>query len=388
MGGVRRSLWILFGAVSLVLLIACANVACLLLAQASRREREIAVRFSLGARRTQVASGLLLEAICAALPGAALGLLMALWGSAWFRHAAARLPRADEIQLDWRIVLFTLSVTVATALLFGLLPALQATRGEMAGTLAMASRTQVGGRQRLLRTLVRAQIALAIVLLAGAGLLIRTLARLGQTSLGFRPDNVLTLRISASWDKKRDMKRVEQRLWHTLEALGSMPEVEAAALSLSLPGGGEDYPQQFGIVGRDSQSQGHDVRGFPGGEPRLFQGAGHSHAGGPDVPHRHRRKNAAPGDGEPQLCGTVHEWPQPGPAASGSRPQLVRDCRRGERRSRSWICERSKTHRVFLRNAGLLSGPGVPGEDVGQPGLPGGIGAPSDAGAGTESGVV
>ncbi|HLK64156.1 MAG TPA: ABC transporter permease [Bryobacteraceae bacterium] len=258
-GSVARSLWVLFAAVSLVLLIACGNVACLLLAQASRRDREIAVRFAIGARRRQVVGGLLLEAICAAAPGAMMGLLMAVWGAEWFRHAAARLPRAEEIHLDWRIVLFTLAVTVATALLFGLIPALQATRAEVSGTLAAGSRTQAGGRQRVLRTLVSAQIALAIVLLVGAGLLIRTLSRLGQTPLGFRPDNVLALRISASWDEKRDMRRVQQRLYHTLEALNGMPGVEAAALSIYLPGGGEDDPQQFGIVGKDSQSVGQQM---------------------------------------------------------------------------------------------------------------------------------
>jgi len=271
-GGVARPLWILFGAVSLVLLIACANVACLLLAQASRREREIAVRLAIGARRVHVVWGLLLEAVCAAAPGALLGLLMAVWGADWFRHMAARLPRADEIGLDWRIVLFTLSVTLATALLFGLLPALHATRAETAGALAGGSRTQVGGRQRLLRTLVSAQIALAIVLLVGAGLLIRTLSRLGRTSLGFRPDNVLTLRISASWDEKRDMRRVQQRLYHTLEALGSMPAVESAALAIYLPGGGEDYAQQFGIAGKDSQSQGQQMfADFQSVSPSYFQ---------------------------------------------------------------------------------------------------------------------
>ena len=156
-------------------------------------------------------------------------------------------------------MLYTFSVTLLTALVFGLLPALQATRRATADTLAIGSRTQVGGRQRMLRTLVSAQIALAIVLLVGAGLLIRTLSQLGRTSLGFRPDNVLTLRISASWDEKRDMKRVQQRLWNTLEALGNMPGVEAAALSINLPGGGEDYPQQFSIVGKDSQSQGQQM---------------------------------------------------------------------------------------------------------------------------------
>ena len=258
-GGVRKSLWILFAAVSLVLLIACANVACLLLAQASRREREIAVRFSLGARRGQVVASMLREAICAVLPGAAIGLLLAFWGADWFRAAAAKLPRAGEIQLDWRIVLFTLSLTLATALLFGLLPALQATRGRTSGMLAQVSRTQVGGRQHLLRSLVSAQIALAIVLLVGAGLLIRTLSQLGNVPLGFHPENVLTLQVSASFDEKRDMSRVAQRLYRTVEALANMPGVEAAAVSVGLPGGGEDYPQQFRIAGRDTDSQGQQI---------------------------------------------------------------------------------------------------------------------------------
>jgi predicted permease len=229
------------------------------LAQASRREREIAVRFAIGARRTHVVGGLVLEALCAAAPGAVLGLLIAIWGADWFRHTAARLPRAQEIGLDWRIVLFTLVVTVATALLFGLVPAWQATRHASAGMLSVGSRTQVGGRQTLLRALVSAQIAFAIVLLVGAGLFIRTLSRLGQTPLGFQADNVLALRISASWDEKRDMRRVQQRLYHTLEALNSVPGVESAALSISLPGAGEDEQQPFGIVGQDSQSIGQQM---------------------------------------------------------------------------------------------------------------------------------
>ena len=126
-------------------------------------------------------------------------------------------------------------------------------------TLAQASRTQVGGRQRLLRSLVSAQIALAIVLLVGAGLLIRTLSRLGQAPLGFHPENVLTLRVSASCDEKRNMERVAAAPVPTVETLAGMPGVEAAALSITLPGGGEDYPQQFGIVGRDTESQGQQI---------------------------------------------------------------------------------------------------------------------------------
>ena len=129
-GGARRSLWILYGAVSLVLLIACANVACLLLAQARQRRREIAIRFSLGARRWQVVRELLLESFWLALPGSICGLLLSIAGAGLLREAAAAFPRSEEIHVDWRIVAFTLSLSLLTTILFGLFPAFAATREE------------------------------------------------------------------------------------------------------------------------------------------------------------------------------------------------------------------------------------------------------------------
>ncbi len=255
-GGARRSLWILYGAVSLVLLIACANVACLLLAEARQRRREIAIRFSLGARRWQIVRELLLESFWLALPGALCGLLLSIAGAGFLRQAAAAFPRSEEIQVDWRIVAFTLSLSLLTTILFGLFPAFAATREETSTTLASTgSRTQVGGTGRALGTLVSAQIALAIVLLVGAGLLIRTLSRLGQVSLGFEPQNVLALRISASWGEKNDQPKVRQRLTRTLDTLRSIPGVEAAAIVVDLPGQPKDYPSEFKIVGRDSQGE-------------------------------------------------------------------------------------------------------------------------------------
>lgn len=244
LGGARKSLWILFGAVSVLLMIACTNVACLLPAQGSRREREIAVRFSLGAGRGRVVRELLTEALCAALPGAVLGLGVAVYGARWFRAAAAGLPRAAEIQLDWRIVAFTLVMTIATAILCGLFPALSATRSA----LVQGGRGQVGGRHGVLRVLVSAQIALALVLL-GAGLLIRTLEQLGARPLGFRPENVLTLRVSAGWGEKSNMRAVERRFARTLDALRAIPGAAGAAISVAMPGAGEEYPEEFTIDG-------------------------------------------------------------------------------------------------------------------------------------------
>jgi putative ABC transport system permease protein len=250
-GGVRRSLWILFGAVSLVLLIACANVACLMLAEGNRRAREIAVRFSLGARRGQVIAELLLESFCLALPGGMLGLLLAIWGASLFQKTSANLPRAAEIHADWRIALFTLVLCVLTTVLFGLFPAIAATRRDAAAVLALGSRTQAGGGQSLQRILVSTQIALAIVLLVGAGLMIRTLSRLGQVTLGFDPAGVLSLRTSASWGELNNPGRVQERLFRTLEVLRSIPGVQFSAVSIGLPGG-DEYSLEFHIAGRDS----------------------------------------------------------------------------------------------------------------------------------------
>ncbi len=257
--GIRRSLWILFGAVSLVLLIACSNVACLLLAQASRRERDIAVRLSLGARRTRVIRELLLESLCLAVPGAVLGLGLSMLGASLFRRAAALLPRADVIHLDWRIVTFTLSLSLLTTVLFGLLPALRATRTEIASVLSGGSRTQIGNRHAVERALVSTQIALAVVLLIGSGLLIRSLSRLGQVSLGFDPDHVLAFRVSATWREKEDMGRVAQRFHRTLDAVRGIPGAQAAALSIDMPGAGDPSPVEIHISGRDTDSQGEKL---------------------------------------------------------------------------------------------------------------------------------
>jgi predicted lysophospholipase L1 biosynthesis ABC-type transport system permease subunit len=199
-GHSRKGLWLLFGAVGLVLLIGCANVACLLLAQTPRRAREMAVRFSLGARRAQVIRQLLMEAFLVALPGAILGLVFCGWAIDFLRSIAhEQLPRADEIQLSWPVVLFTLSLSVATTFLFGLVPAWTASREDTAAALRQGSRGQVAGKQTILQVLVAGQVALAIVLLIGAGLLLRTMASLGSVPLGFKTRNVLTFRISAAW---------------------------------------------------------------------------------------------------------------------------------------------------------------------------------------------
>jgi len=258
-GGVRRSLWILFGSVGFVLLIACANVACLMLARAYRREREIAVRFSLGAARGRLIREQLFEAVCLAVPGCLLGLALSIAGTGIFRRAATLLPRTDEIRLDWRIVGFTLLLGLITALLFGLIPALRPAQREVSGMLSWASRGQLGRSHRMQRTLVSFQIALAIVLLTGSGLLLRSLAKLGQVSLGFNPAHVLAFRVSGSFGETNDYSGLRQRLNRTLEALRAIPGIQSAALSMTLPGTGEASPVQFDIPGQDTEQEGQKI---------------------------------------------------------------------------------------------------------------------------------
>ena len=240
-GGVRGSLWILFGSVTLLLLIACTNIAALLLARATQRRHEIAIRFALGASRAKVAGQLLSEAFGLALAGAVLGLAVAGGASRVFRVLAGNLPRLDEIGLDWRIVLYSLACAVVATLLCALLPALRATRRDLSGSLAQASRTQVSTHNPLQWLLVGVQVALAVTLLAGAGLLLRSFQALGRVSPGFDPSHILTLHISGGWGETADMKGLTQRIDRTLDFLRSVPGVEAVATSGFLPG----VPAQF-----------------------------------------------------------------------------------------------------------------------------------------------
>ncbi len=235
-GGVGNSLWLLYGAVTLLLLIACINIAALLLARTSDREREIALRFALGASRRTVIAQLLSEVLLLALLGSLLGLALADGAVHLFHHLAVSLPRGEEVALDWRLLCYTFTCAVMATLLCGLYPALRGTRRELAHTLALGSRTQVSERGGLQWWLVGAQVALAVTLLVGAGLLLRSFQALGRVSPGFEPARVLTLQISGGWGETVDMKRLTQRIDTTLDALRTVPGVEAAATSASLPG--------------------------------------------------------------------------------------------------------------------------------------------------------
>jgi putative ABC transport system permease protein len=239
-GDFRPALLILLGAVGFVLLIACANVASLLLSRASERHKEIAIRAALGATRLRVIRQLLTESILLAFIGGAAGLLLALWGVKaiiGLIPEAMRFPRLDEIHIDGRALAFTIVISLITGIIFGLIPGLQASKPDLQESLKEGSRAATGGfgAHRTRSLLVISEIALALLLLIGAGLLIRSFARLQQTNLGFNPENLLTIGIGASPQK---YPRAEQRTAYYkqfLDRLETLPGVESAALGSSLP---------------------------------------------------------------------------------------------------------------------------------------------------------
>jgi predicted permease len=235
-GDVRPILLVLLGAVGLVLLIACANVANLLLARAQAREKEIAVRLAIGAGRGRVIRQLLAESLLLAAAGAVLGTLLALAGTAAIRQAAdANLPRATAITVDWRVMAFATGLALLTGLVFGLLPALQASRPNLNAALQDSGRGSTSGRSRTRSVLIVSEVALALVLLVGAGLLLNSFKHLLDVPAGFDPRQALSLRISLADAKYPDDERRLAAVDQILESVRAVPGVEAAGTAMALP---------------------------------------------------------------------------------------------------------------------------------------------------------
>jgi predicted permease len=236
-GSTRPYLLTLLGAVGFVLLIACANVANLLLVRGESRRKEMALRGALGASGSRLVVHMLAESLLLAVAGGAMGLVLAWAGQrALLSAAPASVPRLDAITIDWRVVLFTGLVTGVTALLIGVVPAWRAAHGNAADTLRDGSRvaTQHGTASRARRVLVAAEVMLAVVTLAGAGLLVRSLWNLQNAPIGFEPRNVLTAKVTIS-QREYNEARAAVFFDELLERLRALPGVRAAGASGWLP---------------------------------------------------------------------------------------------------------------------------------------------------------
>lgn len=250
-GSIRPALIVFTVAVALVLLVACGNVANLMLARAAARTREVAVRISLGAGRRRLIRQLLTESLFLALVGGALGLALAAWGVGAIKAMRpGNLPRIDEIALDWPVVAFTVAVSVLTGLVFGLAPAVQAARGDLRSALQAGGRgASGGGLDRMRGALVAAQVAFALVLLIGAGLLIRSFARLQDVDPGFRPDNLITFRISLP-SARYGSDTARRLFFDDLDRrLRAVPGAQSVGATTDLPIGGDYSYTSFEIEG-------------------------------------------------------------------------------------------------------------------------------------------
>ncbi len=250
-GDSRPALLLLLGAVGLVLLIACVNVANLFFARAIAREGELSVRAALGASRARLVGQLLSESVLLGLLGGAAGLLLALWGTDWLvRLGPADLSQLQGVHVDGRVLLFTILISVGAGLLFGLIPALHVSRTDPGGRLKSSSRTVAGSRQRAQRLLVAIELALALVLLAGAGLLIRSFLALGDVNPGFNPSHVLTLQISLPDSSYGQPARIQNFFDRLLPALQTEPGMTDASAVYGLPMSGIRTGTSFRFIGR------------------------------------------------------------------------------------------------------------------------------------------
>jgi len=283
-GDIRPALLILLGAVTFVLLIACANVANLLLARAAGRSKEVAIRIAVGAGRLRLIRQLLTESVLIAFIGGAIGLLLGSWGLRLLLAVSpGNIPRAQEFNLaasfalpDARVVGFTLLISMLTSIIFGLVPALQLSKPDLNETLKEGTgRTTPGLRRNRTRgLLVVSEIALAVILLIGAALLIRTFVSLRRVKPGFNPENALTLKVSMSGAKYTNTAAVESFTIQVLRRIESLPGVQCASPAVALPLElGPDMP--FVVEGRpqSAPNSGGDVQWRLAG-PHYFQAIG------------------------------------------------------------------------------------------------------------------
>ncbi|MCI0387295.1 MAG: ABC transporter permease [Acidobacteria bacterium] len=262
----RRNLWILVGAVGFVLLIACVNLASLLLARAAGRERELAIRLALGAGRWRIVRQLLTESLLIGLLGGACGLQLA-WRLAdlLVKFAPEQIPRLNETSNDWRVLVFTLLVSLATAVAIGLIPALQSSKPDLNSSLKESSRAAAGSTRghRARSALVIAEVALALVLLAGAGLMIKSFLLLQRVEPGFNTSNVLTFEVNTNAGRLNTPEKRADAYQNFVQTLKAVPGVQTAAAVSALPldGGGFYLGRVFLREGAAEPPAAPDYRG-------------------------------------------------------------------------------------------------------------------------------
>ncbi|HEV8429438.1 MAG TPA: ABC transporter permease [Pyrinomonadaceae bacterium] len=260
-GDVRAYLWLLFGAVGFVLLITCTNITSLLLSKSLNRQREIAVRTALGASRWRLLRQLLIESLLLSAVAGLVGLGTAwLWIRLLGSLIRSELPVWIKIAVDWRVLLFTVAISTLAGLVAGFVPAWQTSRSNVNELLKEGAKGSSGSHQRLRHALVVGEVALALMLLIGAGLMVKSFIRLQQTDLGFKPDRLLTLRVALPWRKySSDDGPEKQRLFfqQLLQRLPAISGVEAAALTNNLPLSGETQEGKttFTVEGQSAHEQ-------------------------------------------------------------------------------------------------------------------------------------
>jgi putative ABC transport system permease protein len=259
-GRIRPALYALVAAVGFVLLIACANVASLSLARAAARQREMAVRASIGATRAALVRQLLTESLLLAFTGGAIGLLVAAFGIDLLVAAGpGKLPRLDQISIDRSALAFTLAVSALTGIASGLVPALQLSRADLSAGLKEGGQNAAGSRSRsrALNALIVAEVALALVLLVGAGLLIRSFARLLEVEPGFAAEKVLAIDLSLNGERFNNRRHIFME--QLTARLASLPGVAAVGATTHLPLSGEDGGRSFTVVGDAARTAGEKL---------------------------------------------------------------------------------------------------------------------------------
>lgn len=259
-GDLRPAMMFLLGAVVFLLLIACANVANLLLVKSTARQKEMAIRRALGAGRKRLVRQCLSESIVLAVAGGSLAVLLALWGiSLLIALSPKDIPRIQEAAIDLRVLGVTLVVSLLTGIIFGLIPALQSSNPDLSETLKERGRTVIGGSHGVRSLLMVVEVATALVLLIGAGLMVKSFMRLQQVNPGFQPQQLLTLDLSLPRTKYREQHQVRSFYQGLLDRVESLPGVQAAGMVTFLPLTGRVAVRNIEVVGMAPLPEGHVI---------------------------------------------------------------------------------------------------------------------------------